>query len=258
MRAEVYHGENEGSPKREIELVQWPESMWPLDPSALQSIPEELLPDIDALRALRYPWEFLVLMRDTMKERITDTRGQENVVIDNPNVTTINGPVWFAEGARLRPGAEVDGPSYVAGHVGFSSLVRGSALFPGSSIGAHGEVANSLLLGGSFPHHNTILDSVIDKGVDVAGYVKTANYAGGKNITVRVPGEENPIDTGLDHLGTVIGKSSRVQADAAFNPGKFLGRGSIIEQGVRVYSHVPDGMVLSAPRVEQVLRRINP
>lgn len=259
MGKEIYHiGHHEDAPKTEIELIQWPESMWPLDPSVLQNLPEALLPNIDALRELRYPWQFLTLMRETMAERITQTQGQETARIDNPNLTTINGPVWFEKGARIRPGAEIDGPAYIAGHVGFSSLVRGSIMLPGASVGAHGEIANSILIGGSFPHHNTILDSIVDRGVDVAGYVKTANYAGGRNITVRIPGEENSIDTGLDHFGTIMGKGSRVQADVAFNPGKFLGRGSIVEQGVRVYSNIPDGMVLSAPRIENVLRRIDP
>lgn len=241
------------SAHEETEPVIWPETMWPLEPSILQGIPDELLPEGEEMRGLQYPWEFLVLMRAMMKARITETRGIEDAEIVRPDLTVLEGPIWFAEGAKIQAFTAIEGPAYVGrrAHIGHGSLVRNCLLLPESFLGAYTEAKGSILGSRSrMAHRNSGLDSILGSGVQFAGMTATANFID-EHTTVRVKvntgNVEERIDTGLTHFGTVIGSGTTFFANCLTNPGKLVGAGCIIDQNVTVSSNIPDNMRVTNP-----------
>jgi len=66
-----------------------------------------------------------------------------------------------------------------------------------------------------------------------------------KNISVKVEGE--PVDTGLDKLGAIIGNSCKTGVNANVMPGIKIGSGSIVGAHVCLTEDLPPGKVARAP-----------
>lgn len=232
----------------------WPDTMWPLKLSVLRGLPDQLWPDTDELREMVHPWQLLTALNRIREERITETRGLENVDFKNRSLTDVEGPVWFAPGVRVRPFSSIQGPTYIGGEVGSYALVRDSLL--AGAAGAYCEIVRSYLAPGSVTsHRNGVLDSIVGPDAHLGGRARATNaLPGGRNVRVTVNGEK--IDTGLDHFGTIIGEGADLSSGATTMPGKFVGEFCVVGAGVIVYTHVPDNCEITNPPVDLVVRQL--
>jgi UDP-N-acetylglucosamine diphosphorylase / glucose-1-phosphate thymidylyltransferase / UDP-N-acetylgalactosamine diphosphorylase / glucosamine-1-phosphate N-acetyltransferase / galactosamine-1-phosphate N-acetyltransferase len=216
--------------------------MWPLEPSVLNGLPAELQPSAEELEDLEHPWELLVLLRDILAKRVTETRISENAAISRPELTVIDGPVWVAEGATLKPFSSVEGPAYIGrgALIGAYSLVRQSILMDGSIVGARSEVGRSILgRGSAAPHNNAVLDSMFDADVNFAGESITANERL-DHATIRTVQNGERIDTGMPKLGAIIGRGTRTGGRVMTMPGVMIGKDALVPPATTIKKNIAD------------------
>lgn len=111
----------------------------------------------------------------------------------------LRGGVWLAESARVGPACEIKA----------------------SIIGPHSAVA----------HFNFIGDSIIGSRVNFEAGAVTANHQNeraDKRIWVQYGPE--PIDTGVDKFGALVGDDARIGANAVLSPGTLLLPGTVVKR----------------------------
>lgn len=223
--------------------VQWPETMWPLEPDIIQGLPEELRPSLDEMSSLQYPWEFLVVMQQILEKRITQTRIDKAARFENRDLTLINGPVWLDEGADIQAFTKIVGPTYIGKNalVGNHALIRSTALMPDSIAGAGTEVSRSYFGKGSHAFHkNVVLDSILSNGTSLGGLTSTANVRMDKSaVHVYVP-HEGVTNTGLEKIGVITGKQAALAGWVQIMPGMLIGSYAVINPGVKLIDD-PEG-----------------
>lgn len=244
--------ENMNDPDRGFD--EWPETMWPLQPSVLEGLPDQLWPERDELEEMQYPWELLRSLNRVRQETITETVGEEGVEFEDRDLTFIQGPVWFAPGVHVRAMSKIEGPAFIGGNVGSYGFIRESSLARDSLVGTFCEVTRSVVgQNVKTSHRNGAFDSIIDQDVHMAGGARALNFRrDGQPISVTVDGDK--IDTGMSHFGSAIGAGAEVGLNSIIMPGKFLGRQCLVGTGVEVYSHIPDDMMVENPRVNLHMR----
>jgi UDP-N-acetylglucosamine diphosphorylase/glucosamine-1-phosphate N-acetyltransferase len=153
--------------------------------------------------------------------------------------------IWLAEGARIEPGAVIDGGagpvvidrdarigaiSYLEGplYVGPGALIRPGARIHGqTSLGAvtkvAGEVAESILADYVNKQHDgflghAILGSWVNLGAGTTCSDLKNNYG-----TVRVDLGSGPVDSGQQFVGLLMGEHSKTAIGTQFNTGTCVG-----------------------------------
>lgn len=223
------------------ELVHWPESMWPIDLDILDGLPLELLPDIDALQRLTYPWELLILLRGHIEAKITKSRIAEEVQIDK--MVHIEGPVWIENGVVIYPFSVIIGPTYVGKNVtvGNFTQIRNSFIGNGCLVGERTSVVRSFVDGECVFHRNYLGDSLLAKGVDMGGGTTTANRRlDHRNVMTTFDGSR--IDTGMERLGVISGEGTKFGTTCQIMPGVKIGRHCIVGPRSILYTDLADNM----------------
>lgn len=149
-------------------------------------------------------------------------------------------PLYIAPGARIEPGAYVEGPAYIGpgAVVRHGAFVRENVLMlSGSVLGHASEAKNSLFLPQAHaPHFNYVGDSILGGGVNLGAGTKLSNLAmnsrkdplTGERPTVRLLIAGTWYDTGLSKLGAILGDGVQTGCNAVLNPGCLVGRGTMI------------------------------
>lgn len=221
---------------------EWPETMWPLEPSVLDALPAQLQPSQEELQEVEHPWELLALLRDILADRIKGTKVSPYAEISRPELVAIDGPVWIDDGAKVKPFTVIDGPTYVGkgALVGAHSLVRHSLLMDGSVVGAHSEVGRSVLgVNSAAPHSNAVLDSMFDADVNFAGYSITANERLDQGIVHAYQSGEK-VNAGMEKLGAIIGRGSRIGGRVLTMPGVMIGKDALV-LSTTINKNIEDG-----------------
>jgi len=235
-------------------LVHWPESMWPIDLNLLDGLPLELLPDIDALQKLTYPWELLILLRKRLEDKITESRIAEGAQINR--MVHIEGPVWIENGVVIHPFSVIIGPTYIGENVtvGNFAQVRNSFIGKECLVGERTSVVRSFIGGECAFHRNYLGDSLLAKGVDMGGGTTTANRRLDRRNVVTTLGDSR-VDTGMERLSVIIGSGTKFGTTCQIMPGVKIGRHCIVGPRAVLYTDLADNMrckVKQELQVEQI------
>jgi len=135
---------------------------------------------------------------------------------------TLNGPVFVAEGARIRSGAYVEGPAYIGpgADIGPNCYIRPStSIGRGARIGNACEIKNSLIMEGThIGHLSYVGDSIIGAYCNLGAGTITANLRFDKaNVRMVVKGER--LDTGRRKLGVIMGDHVQTGVGVLTMPG---------------------------------------
>jgi UDP-N-acetylglucosamine diphosphorylase / glucose-1-phosphate thymidylyltransferase / UDP-N-acetylgalactosamine diphosphorylase / glucosamine-1-phosphate N-acetyltransferase / galactosamine-1-phosphate N-acetyltransferase len=179
----------------------------------------------------QYPWEFLDIIQELLKGEVTYSIISNRATIAKTAI--IEGPCVIEDNVVIDDFAKIKGPSYIGNgsFIGMGSLVRNSMLDYNTSIGFNCEIGKTYFAGNAkISHHNVILDSIIGKNVWFGGYSGTANVLlTRKNVQYRINNEL--IDTGRNHFGTVVSNNSSIGASVIILPGRKIPPDSIIPAG---------------------------
>jgi NDP-sugar pyrophosphorylase family protein len=137
--------------------------------------------------------------------------------------------VSMGEGSAIEAGAIVHESCRLI--LGPNSRVRAGSLLrdevvagPDCLIGAHCEVARSVLLGpGTELGHVVVFnDGIAGAGVLISGFIGAANthLTKGKAISIRT--RSGRVDTGRTYLGALIGERVRIGSTATLSPGTIV------------------------------------
>jgi bifunctional UDP-N-acetylglucosamine pyrophosphorylase/glucosamine-1-phosphate N-acetyltransferase len=121
--------------------------------------------------------------------------------------------------------------------IGDNVLIRDSILGEGTKIGFGTEIARSIIMDNTHIHSGFIGDSVIGKDCRIGAAFITGNRRiDRKTIKITVKSEE--YDTGLTHLGVVMGNNVKTGINTSIMPGTIIGNNSIIGSNTEVNGRI--------------------
>jgi carbonic anhydrase/acetyltransferase-like protein (isoleucine patch superfamily) len=181
-----------------------------------------------AVWPLVYPWDILKASEHVLKTEVKTTTISKDSSIETGSI--VDGPCVIESGVSIDNFCKVKGPAYIGADskIGTGSLIRSSMLDHGCTIGFSCEVARSYVAANdTFPHYDAILDSVVGEHTWMGGYVAITNVMlNHQNVRYKIDG--NLIDTGLSHLGAIIGHHSVIGAGVVILPGRYMPPGSFV------------------------------
>ena len=178
-------------------------------------------------------------------------------------------PVYIGAGARIEPGAYVQGPAYI----GPDAVVRHGAfvrenviMLAGSILGHASEAKNALFLPGAHaPHFAYVGDSVLGHNVNLGAGTKLSNLGGlsekdaqtGKRPSIVLTVDGVAIDTNLAKLGAILGDGVQTGCNTVLNPGCLVGPRTLIYANLSLRKGVypADSLVKLRQTVQIVARR---
>lgn len=158
----------------------------------------------------------------------------------SPDVHLSGDRIVIGRGARIAPGATLEGPLAIGDDVEIrpGAYIRGGCwIGDGAIVGASTEVKHSILFPGArAPHLNYVGDSILGHDVNLGAGTILSNFRhDGADIELPHPEKEGErIATGLRKLGAVLGDGVLTGCNDVFNPGVVLGRESMVYTGVQL------------------------
>jgi len=247
------------SPKEWLEIRQsnWPDSMWPIGPTLLLSIPERLRPTQQEMKDIKYPWQLLAFLQQNLHKRVKDPQGREQAKV-HPSawIDESNGPVWFGCNVEVGFNAHIIGPAIIGDGTRIldQCLVSESIMGANGIIGKESEVVRSVVGLHFEAHSGTLLDSIGGDHIHFAGRAATANQRTDRHVvTVSVDGQK--VSTGLSKYGAAVGSFSTLSPHSMTNPGIRVGREVIVGPYTSVDRDVEDLTLLTTEQTQSKQRR---
>jgi UDP-N-acetylglucosamine diphosphorylase/glucosamine-1-phosphate N-acetyltransferase len=148
------------------------------------------------------------------------------------------GAVVIEEGAEVRSGTRLEGPTYVgSGTRVLGGLVRASVFGPECRV--RGEIASTVFLGyGNKAHDGFVGHSVVGHWVNLGAGTTTSNL---KNTygPVRLEVHGTRIETGRANLGTLFGDHAKTAIGTMLDTGTVVGAGANVFGAPAPPKHVP-------------------
>ncbi len=149
-----------------------------------------------------------------------------------------NGPVVIEEGAEVRSGTRIEGPTYIGiGTKVLGGFIRASVLGPECRV--RGEVAASVFLGyANKAHDGFVGHSVLGHWVNLGAGTTTSNL---KNTygKVRLEVAGHRIETGRSNLGTLFGDHVKTAIGTMLPTGAVVGAGANVFGTTSAPKYVP-------------------
>lgn len=160
---------------------------------------------------LAAPW---ALLGEPLDRVLGDAQVIEPGAQIHPSVV-IDGPVFIAATAQVRPGAFIRGGAWIGPH---------------AVVGANTEVKRGILFErAQAPHLNYVGDSILGKGVNLgAGCVLSNHRHDRANVTI------DGVDTGRRKLGAILGDDVKLGCTTVTSPGVIIGQGTHTYSGVQL------------------------
>jgi NDP-sugar pyrophosphorylase family protein len=148
--------------------------------------------------------------------------------------------IFIGEGARIEPGAFVQGPAYIApgAIVKHGAFVRENVIMlPGSILGHASEAKNAIFLPNAHaPHFAYVGDSILGHDVNLGAGTKLSNLTmvstrdpdTGKRPTIKIKVAGTTYDTGLAKLGAILGDGVQTGCNSVLNPGCLVGKRTLV------------------------------
>ena len=156
--------------------------------------------------------------------------------------------IYIGPGAHVEAGAYIKGPAYIGPNcaVKHGAYVRGSVMAgEGCVLGHASEFKNALLLPGAQAGHFAYVgDSILGQRVNLGAGTKLANVevpgqllksttgAARPTIKIRLPGQTEPVDTGLTKMGAILGDDAQTGCNTVTNPGCLIGPRTLVYPNV--------------------------
>ncbi len=151
------------------------------------------------------------------------------------NEYSIENRVAIHKSAEVHPSVVITGEALIGPGciIAPHAYIRGGViLMEQVTIGPSCEIKSSLILSGTaIAHLNYVGNSVVGRNVNIEGGAIIANHYNerqNKVITIMVDGQ--PIETGLEKFGALIGDNSRIGANAVTSPGTILPKNSVVNR----------------------------
>jgi len=175
---------------------------------------------------IKYPWHIFKVLEyflDNAQPYISSSAR----ISDKSN---IEGKVILSDNVKVLENAVIRGPVYIGANsiIGNNALVRDySHIGSNSVIGYSTEVKHSYIGDNCWFHSNYIGDSIVDDNCSLGAGTVLANFRLDEgNIQIEVG--DNPVDTGYDKLGAIVGRGCRIGVNASLMPGVRVGPDSFV------------------------------
>lgn len=202
--------------------------------------------------SLKYPWQLFKVQKYLFEKNLTKKKIAKSAQIAKNAV--IEGNVIIGENCKIYEGAVIKGPCYIGDNsiVGNNSVVRDCDLEAGAMVGALCEMARTIFQPDVHVHSGYFGDSILSSGVRVGAGTITANVRLDRGlVSARVKKEKDgakilaKVDTGMNSLGMIAGKNSKIGTSVTIMPARFIGKGCSVNPGTVVMRNVDDGMSAS-------------
>lgn len=192
--------------------------------------------------ALKYPWHVLKMMNHFLMNLKEKNISSSATVSEK---ALIIGPVFIGENVKIGDFCKIVGPVYIGDStvIGDYSMIRESQIGEDSLIGSFSEVARSYIGNNVFLHRNYVGDSVLDNDVMFGAQAVTGNLKfDGEKVLSEV--DDVRIDSGMNKLGAIVGKLSKIGVNSTVFPGVKIGKKSWIGPGEKVKYDIEDKIYL--------------
>jgi bifunctional N-acetylglucosamine-1-phosphate-uridyltransferase/glucosamine-1-phosphate-acetyltransferase GlmU-like protein len=184
------------------------------------------------------PWRLL----DRLDEELASLPSSRLESPLSPEVHLLGDRIVLGPGARILPGAVLEGPLRIGRNVEIrpGAYLRGGCWIGDDCvIGANVELKHALLLDRAHvPHLNYVGDSVLGAGVNLgAGSVLSNFRHDGGEIQIAAP-DGGKMATGRRKFGAVLGDGVLTGCNSVLHPGCIVGRQARIYPGVQLRSGV--------------------
>lgn len=165
----------------------------------------------------------------------------------SPDVHLAGDRIVICSGARIGPGATIEGPVYIGQDVEIrpGAYIRGGVWIGDRCvIGASTEIKRAILLPhAKAPHLNYIGDSILGAHVNLGAGTILSNFRhDGREIRIPVPGHHGrSIASGRRKLGAVLGDGVLTGCNCVVHPGVVVGWGTQIYPGVQLRAGIYPG-----------------
>lgn len=208
--------------------------MSPLPP-LFSELPEAFARRFDAER----PW---ALLDEALEEILAALPSAAIAGRVHPGAHLVGDRIVIGKGARVAPGAVVEGPCWIGEEVEIrvGAYLRGGCwVGDGCVVGANVEMKRSILFPGAHAAHlNYVGDSILGRGVNLGAGVILSNFRhDGRAIAIPTPDGER-LATGKRKLGAILGDEVAVGCNSVLNPGSIVGARTQIYTGVQLRSGV--------------------
>ncbi|MFA5249578.1 MAG: sugar phosphate nucleotidyltransferase [Candidatus Paceibacterota bacterium] len=208
-----------------------------------------IVPDGRQELSLKYPWHLFAVRNYLFDKYLTGPKISSTACVDETAV--IKGNVLIGENVKVLEGAVIKGPCYIGDNsiIGNNSVVREYCdLEEGAVAGAFSEVTRTIFQSDVHVHSGYFGDSIFDTGCRVGAGTVTANarldrgeikakvqrQAGGEKRTEMT-------GTGLDSLGIIAGKNSKIGINVSLMPGRTIGKNCTVGPGTVLMENLQDG-----------------
>ena len=213
----------------------------------------------DIFDGIEHAWEALDRLPDYL-EAHDDWR----VLGDIAPGAVLRGNVFIGRGTVVEPYAFIIGPAIIGENctIRHSAYIRGDVIVGDDCIIGHcSELKSSIILNGTnVPHFNYVGDSIIGNDVNLGAGTICANLRldeGEVFVNGRTP-EREPIPTGRQKLGAIIGDGTRTSCNLVLNPGTLLPRGSAVRPSASSAVRVRDRERLHGDKDGDLVGRASP
>ncbi|MBP8000212.1 MAG: glucose-1-phosphate thymidylyltransferase [Chloroflexi bacterium] len=236
-----------------------------LQPSDFFDLADPLVAELFA--ECQYVWDILPRLEEHVARLVGHGRTLRGKVMEGAFISSR--PLFIGEGARIEPGAYIEGPAYI----GPGALVRHGAfvrenviMLPGSILGHASEAKNALFLPYAHaPHFAYVGDSVLGHHVNLGAGTKLSNLtmisqknpATGKRPTLKIMVNGVLYDTGLTKFGAILGDGAQTGCNSVLNPGCVVGKRTLVyaNMALRKGYYPPDSIIKLRQEMEVTPRR---
>jgi UDP-N-acetylglucosamine diphosphorylase / glucose-1-phosphate thymidylyltransferase / UDP-N-acetylgalactosamine diphosphorylase / glucosamine-1-phosphate N-acetyltransferase / galactosamine-1-phosphate N-acetyltransferase len=192
--------------------------------------------------ALKYPWDLFDLRNYILDQMLEEKISKTSRIAGSAK---IEGKVFIGENVKIFDGVSIKGPCYIGDNsvIGNNVLLRDyTNLEKNSLIGAFAEVTRSIFQENCRVHSGYFGDSIFNANCMAGAGTITANIRlDGEKIKSIV--KEEKIETGLDKLGVIVGKNTRIGINVSFMPGVLVGRDCQVGPQSLVLGNIKDNTV---------------
>jgi len=198
--------------------------------------------------SLKYPWHLFKVQKYLFNKFLAKKTIAKSAQVSKYAI--IEGNVVIGENVKVYEGAVIKGPCYIGDNsiVGNNSVLRDCNLESGAMVGALCEMARTIFQPDVHVHSGYFGDSIMASGVRVGAGAITANLRIDRGpISARVKKEKDgvkvlsKVDTGLNTLGVIIGRNSKIGTRVTFMPARFIGKECLVEPLAVVMRNIDDG-----------------
>lgn len=214
----------------------------------------------------KYVWDVIGKIKEHIAKLVGDTQTILGEVMPGAHIGTA--PIYIGEGARIEPGAYVEGPAWIGpgAVVKHGAFVRENVIMlPKAILGHASEAKNSLFLTNAHaPHFAYVGDSILGNNTNLGAGTKLSNLtlisekdkSSGKRPTIKLHIEGREYDTGLAKFGAVLGDETQTGCNSVLNPGCVIGRRCLVYANMSLRKgYYPAESVMKLRQTTKILTR---